>query len=146
MKNNDTQFITGKSVTRKSVCETSAYHTGYKRIRRSLLVRIAQRSLDLLQHILLLVAFLMFFSYIQVATATEQNDEIVSVTKDNLLLLGSQRDQYQGVQIPLKAQTGTDIWLKLLVGLICASLAVFVRAILFRFYSGLCGRRRGLAG
>lgn len=145
MKNNDTQLITAESVSGKPVWETSMHNVGYRRVRPSLISRVAQKSLDLLQHILLLAAFLMFFSYIQVATATEQSDEIVSVTKDKLLLLGSQRDQYQGVQIPLKAQTGTDIRLKLLVGLICASFAVFVRAILFRFYSGLCGRRRGLA-
>jgi len=62
---------------------------------RSLISRIMQRLLDLVQHILLLLAFLMFFSYVQVATATESSEPLNNVNEGTLFLLGSNGEQYQ---------------------------------------------------
>jgi len=47
--------------------------------------------------------------------------------------------------MPLTAQTATDSQLKLLVGITCAFLALVIRAILLRFYSGPTSRNSGLA-
>ena len=58
------------TVGRKS--KTSLMSCSNRVVRRSALSRAIQAGLDLLQHILLLIAFLMFFSYVQVATAAEQ--------------------------------------------------------------------------
>ena len=51
---------------------TSLLSCNNRRVKRSALSKVIQAGLDLLQHILLLLAFLMFFSYVQVATAAEQ--------------------------------------------------------------------------
>lgn len=62
---------------------------------RSLFSRIVQQALDLVQHILLLLAFLMFFSYIQVATAADSPEPLNNVNEGTLFLLGSNGEQYQ---------------------------------------------------
>ena len=62
---------------------------------RSPFLRIIQKALDLVQHILLLLAFLMFFSYIQVATAEDSSGPLSNVNEGTLFLLGSNGEQYQ---------------------------------------------------
>jgi len=61
----------------------------YPSTRASLLARVVQKGLDLLQHILLLVAFLMFFSFVQVATASESHSQFKDTKESTLYLLRS---------------------------------------------------------
>jgi len=89
----------------------------YMPVRRSLLSRIVQRGLDLLQTILLLTAFLMFFSYVQVATATESQNQIKTVTESALYLL--KRDVTQDkidseilLNTPVASMLKTDLGLR----------------------------------
>ncbi len=61
----------------------------YPSTRASLLARVVQKGLDLLQHILLLIAFLMFFSFVQVATASESHSQFKDTKESTLYLFNS---------------------------------------------------------
>jgi len=83
-----------KPIERKTMLQKSNLKIYLATRQRSLFSRIVQMMLDLAQHILLLLAFLMFFSYVQVATAADSSEPLSNVNEGTLFLLGSDDEQY----------------------------------------------------